>query len=96
MPYLGHEQIIATDAVKTIAALTIPSNTTWAELQATTNGVRYTMDGATDPAVGVGMRLLATESPKFFRLDQLKNIRFIRDGGSNADLDIHYGAGRNI
>jgi len=96
MAYLGYEQISVSNSVLDIDDLTVTAHSTQAELQADTANVRYTMDGATDPTTSSGMLLLTTSDPKTFLIQDVFNIRFIRDGGSDAKLNIHYFAGRDI
>ncbi len=100
MAYLSHEQIAVGTAVLDQAAFTIPARATWVELQASGQIVNYTMDnGATPPTVGatgVGMRLLTTENPKFFLIEDLLRIQMIRGAGSDATINVHYGAGRDV
>lgn len=96
MSYLYTEQVAATASVKDVDDLNIPGNATWAELQADSQDVRYTMDGVTNPTVSSGMVLLTTEDPSFFLIDDVKRIRFIRGGGSNGNLNLSYGAGRDV
>lgn len=88
--YLDFEQITATDTVKTVAALSIPATATMAELQADTQPVRYTMDGATDPTASSGMVLATSHMPKQFTTDELQSLRFIRGAGSDGKLNVHY------
>jgi len=94
--YLSYEQVGAVAVVRTVADLTVPANATHAELQATVAGVAYTMDDATDPTVASGMVLLATEPPKSFLIEDIRRIRFICFDALNANLNIHYFAGRDI
>lgn len=94
--YLNYQQVASTDAVQTVAALTVPARATHAELQADTNNVRYTMDNATDPDQLVGMVLLVTSEPKLFLIDDIRRIRFHRGAAANGNLNIHYFAGRDV
>ena len=94
--YLSYEQVVATDTVKTVADLTVPANATMAELQADTNPVRYTMDGAVDPTVSSGMVIAVADMPKTFLIEDINRIRFIRGAGANGNLNIHYAAGRDV
>ena len=93
--YLRFEQIAVTATAKGVAELTIPEQVTGAELQAITAAIRYTMDGVVAATATVGMLLLTTDAPKYFNIEDVKNISFIRDAGA-AELNIHYVAGRNI
>jgi len=96
MAYLSFEQVTATSSVKDSSDLTIPVKATHAELQASGNNVAYTMDGSTDPTVSSGMTLVTTNAPKLFLIEDIRNIRFIRFGGSDGNLNIHYLAGRDV
>jgi len=94
--YISYEQVVANPVVKMGAALTIPANATQAELQASVAGIAYTMDNATNPTETSGMILLVTDAPKLFLIEDLLRIRFIRFGVANANLNIHYIAGRDV
>jgi len=94
--YVGYEQVAATAAVKTVAALTVPANATHAELQARTAGVSFTMDNTTNPTANTGIVLLITEPPKLFLIEDILRIRFLRQAAVDAALDIHYIAGRDV
>lgn len=96
MAYLSYEQVAVSNAVKDVDDLTLPAEATHAELQADTNAIRYTMDGTTDPTTSTGMLLLTTSDPKLFLLEDVKNIKVIRNGASDGKLNIHYCAGRDI
>ena len=94
--YLNYEQVAATAAVQTAAALTVPGNATHAEIQACTNDVRYTMDNATDPTQTLGMVLLTGWHPKLFLIEDLLRIRFTRGAAADGNLNVHYVAGRDV
>jgi len=96
MSYLSFEQVVADSSIDSVTELTVPSNATHAELQASGQNVSYTMDGSTDPAQTAGMFLLTTEHPKLFLIEDVKNIRYTRAAGSDGALNLHYFAGRNI
>jgi hypothetical protein len=96
MAYLGFERVVADGAVRDITNWTVPGNATWVELQADTQDVRYTMDGATDPAQASGMILLTTEPPKLFLIEDLQRIRYTRGAGADGAINAHYGAGRDV
>jgi len=87
--YISYEQVEADSTVKTATALTIPNLATFAMLQADTAQVRYSLDGVTAPASG--KRLIPGLVPEIILIPDLKNIRFQREGGSNGNLNIHYG-----
>ena len=97
--FIGFEQIAVSTSVLKFSDLVnaVKSQATYVELQADTHHVRFTMDGATDPTTSAGMLLLITEPPRQFLGEDLKNIRFIRDGAADCKLNIHYGVvGRQI
>lgn len=98
--YLFFERIVASSGVKDIDDTTVSATnlgkSTMVELQADTANVRYTMDNVTAPSVTSGMRLLTTSEPKTFLIEDFRKIKFIREGGSDGGLNIHYFAGRNI
>lgn len=98
MVYLSYEQVPATpDHVRDADNLSIPANATWAELQAVDNHIRYTMDDSTDPTAGLGMLLLTTSDPKFFLIEDIRRIKWISGAaGADAELNVHYGAGRDV
>jgi hypothetical protein len=96
MAFVGYEQVTTTVAVKTAAALTIPANAHGAELQVDTQPMCYTMDGATDPATGAGMVMAVADPPKYFNIDDIRNLRFIRNAGGDGNLNLHYSAGRDV
>ncbi len=94
--YLLCEQIIADDTVKTVTDLHPPANATGVELQSSNAAVRYTMDDAYDPSTTWGMLIKLNDMPKTFSIDDLRRIRFCRDGVTNANLHLHYFAGRDV
>lgn len=96
MAYLSYEQLAVSNSVLNSSSLTIPAKATQAELQADSNHVRYTMDGTTNPTTTSGMLLLTTSDPKLFLIQDVRNIRVIRDGAVDAKLNVHYLAGRNV
>lgn len=87
---------MASAAVKTESALTIPANATGAEVQADSQNVRYTMDNATDPTSTLGMIFVAAADPKVFTIDDIRRIRFVRAGGSDGRLNFHFFSGRDV
>lgn len=95
MAFLSYERVEADDSVKDVDDLSPPAKATQVQLQSDTNNVRYTMDG-TDPTTSSGMLLLTTELPQTFLIEDLKTIKFIRDGGSSGYLNAHYFAGRDV
>jgi len=90
MAYIGFENIATTDDVKDVDDLTIPAESTHAELQAVTNHCSYTMDGSSEPDQDVGMKLLTTAEPKLFLIEDIKNIKFHRGAGTDGVLMVHY------
>jgi hypothetical protein len=88
--YIFYEQVAVSNTVLSRANFNIPNQVTHVELQADTANIRYTMDGYTDPTVSSGMLLLTTSDPKIFMADDLLKLRVIRDGGSDANLNMHY------
>ena len=94
--YLFYEQVAATVAVKTVADLNPPANATHVDIQSDTQNVRYTMDDTTDPTITSGMIFVVGLPIKTFLVEDLKRIRFIRNGGVDAVLNLHYFAGRDI
>lgn len=90
MAFLSYEEIAATDTIKALAALSVPVTATHAQLQSSTQDVRYTMDDTTNPAQTSGMILKTGLAPETFLIEDLRNIRFVRGSGSNGILNIHY------
>lgn len=88
--FIGFEQIAVSSTVLDVDDLTIPSGAVAAELQASGNHVRYTMDNSTAPSVSSGMMFLTGSDPKIFGIEAVKRMKFIRDGGTDAKLNIHY------
>lgn len=94
--YFGFTQVASSGAVKTATDLgTIPARATHAELQADTQDIRYTMDGATDPTSSSGMLLVTTHEPKTFLIEDVRNIRFTQGAGGAGKLNVHYFGGYN-
>lgn len=96
MPYLSFERVASDGTVKTVSDLSVPANATRCEIQADTQDVRYTMDGATDPAADSGMLFLTVEEPKQFMIEDVKNIKFTQGAGGAGALNFHYFAGRDV
>ena len=100
--FLSYQQKTVSNVVPTAADLTIPANATGAILQAETQNIRYTMDNSTDPTQTKGMLLRAAvatytaDPPQQFTVEDLLRIRFVRGAGSDAVLNIHYFAGRDV
>lgn len=91
MAFKKFEQVAISSVVKTSADLTIPATATRAHLQASSAGsIRYTMDGATVPSTTSGMLLRSTSDPLDFLIEDVKNIKFVRDGSTDSSLLIHY------
>lgn len=94
--FLKYEQVAATSAVKRAGTLSPPSDATHAELQASTQDVRYTMDNVTNPSQTSGMVLGTAHPPKTFLIEDVRRIRFTRGTASDGNLNIHYFGGRSI
>lgn len=94
--YLSYQQVAATAVVKTRAALSPPANATFAELQADTQPVRYTMDNVTNPTQTSGMVIAVADKPKWFLIEDILRIRFCRGAAGDGNLNIHYGGGRDV
>ena len=94
--YLGYNQIQVAGEVLTESDLTIPGRATGAVLQAETGSIRYTMDNSTVPNNTKGMLLVPTLPPEEFLIDDVRRIKFVRNGTTNAVLNIHYFGGRDI
>lgn len=97
--YKSYQQVTVSTTELDVDDLTVPANATGVELQASEQHVNYTMDGSTSPtagATGVGMRLLTTDPPKSFLIEDLRSIKFIRGAASDAKLNVHYVTGRDI
>lgn len=92
---MGFEQVTASSSVKTQTSLTIPANATMCEVRATDQPIRYTMDGTT-PTQTSGMTLELFDPPKLFQIMDLRAIKFTRGSGSDATLNLHYVAGRDV
>ena len=95
MTYLAFQQLpggVAATAISLSAALTIPSGAQYAELQASGNHIRYTIDSANNPPTTTyGQLLRTTDPPKIFPIRDILNMKVIRDGAvTNSDLFIHY------
>lgn len=94
--YLSFQQVTADGTVKTSSALTVPAKATHAELQASSQDVRYTMDGTTAPSSSSGMVFSTSHEPKQFLIEDVRNLKFTRGSGSDGQLGIHYFAGRDV
>lgn len=88
--YTGYERIAVSNTVLDVDDLTIPSGTTFVELQADTKAVRYTMDNSSTPAQAVGMVLHIASDPQSFLVEDVKRMKFVRGDGSDAALNLHY------
>lgn len=96
--YLSCQRVAVAAVVKDASAFTVPSGTTYVELQADTQNVRYTMDGTTTPSdtLPLGMLFLTTQPPRQFSIEDFQNIKFIQDVGGTAALNAHFYTGRDI
>jgi hypothetical protein len=86
----GYQQVAATATVKTVAAFNLPWWASHAELQATDQDIRYTLDGLTDPTQTSGFVLEARAKPEAFNMDDFIRIKFVRGAASNAQLNVHF------
>ncbi len=89
MPFIDFQQVESTSSVKTVSDLTIPASATFAMLQADTQNSRFTLDGVKSPSEG--KRLIVGLYPERILIDDLRQIKFCREGGSNGKINIHYG-----
>jgi hypothetical protein len=96
MPFSSYGYAEATTTVKTIAAVTVPGEALWCEIQAEGNAIRYTLDGSTNPTATSGMRLLTTSAPTQLAIETVRNIRFRCEGTTTAILHFHWVVGRAI
>lgn len=87
--YTGFQRVASAASVKDATHITIPSDTTFVEIQADTQPVRYTMDG-TDPTASSGMLFLTTEGPKTFLVEDVRKIKFIQGSGGAGAINLHY------
>lgn len=92
--FLSYQRIATSATVKGLADLIIPPKATFAELQADTGSIRYRLDGG-EPSSANGMLLLVTEPPRLFLIEDLRKISFCQGSGA-GNLNIHYGAGRDV
>lgn len=94
--YLSFQQVSVSSSVLTVSSFTVPANATHVSLQADTQPVRYTMDNTTTPTASLGMILLVGLAPETFSVEDLRRIKVIRGAGSDAKLNVHYFAGRDV
>lgn len=94
--FIGFEQVAVSTSVLDVNDLTIPANATSALLQADTSSIRFTMDGSTNPSTTSGMLLINGAQPKEFLINDIRNIKFRRDGSTDGNLNVHYAAGRDV
>jgi hypothetical protein len=103
--YLSFVQITVSTSVVTVPDNVIPSNATHVDVQADTQDIRYTMDDSTDPTANSGMILHSDHAggvtgiggpPITFLVEDIRRGRFIRDGASDAELLLHFFAGRDV
>ena len=88
--YVGFDSVASDGTVKTVADVTVPTGATAVEIQAVTQSVSYTMDGATDPTTTAGMQFLVTDSPKPFLIDDLNRLKFTQGSGGAGVLNFHF------
>ena len=89
--YAGFDSVASDATVKTVADVTVPTGATHVEIQAVTQAVSYTMDGATDPTATAGMQFLTTDPPRAFLIEDLNRIRFTQGAGGAGLLNFHFG-----
>lgn len=95
--FIKYVQVPTTSGVKTYVHCDAPNaDFSHVEIQADTQAIRYTMDGVTAPASGVGMLLLTTEPPRTFLIEDFKKIKFTQGAGGAGNLNIQYVSGRGI
>lgn len=90
--YVGYQRLSIGAGVTNLAGvMAVPAGTVRAQLQVDLLNVRYTADGATNPAVGVGMLLIVGLAPEWFEITDLQNMLVVSTGASSG-LNIHYWA----
>lgn len=93
---IAYQAIAAGVVEQTAAALTIPSATQRAQLQASAQNIRYRLDDGPTDAV-TGMTLIVGNDPVWVEREDLDRIRFISANvAAPAQLDIQYWTTRNI
>jgi len=95
--FIGYQAIaVPAGAEQTAAALTIPPATQRAWLQASSNNIRFTLNGS--PASPLhGMTLLVAQHPIWVEREDLANIRFCSaNAAAGAQLDIQYWTTRDV
>lgn len=88
--YQMYDQLAVSNTVLDVDNILIPDSATHAELQADTQPIRYTMDGATDPSQTSGLILRTDKAPKKFTIGDLRRMRFVRGAASDAALNLHF------
>ncbi len=86
----------AAGVLQATVVFNIPQNVTYAEVQADTQAVRYTMDDSTQPTSTLGMLFLVTEPPRLFLIEDFKKMRFTQGAGGAGALNVTYIRGRNV
>jgi len=96
MRHIAREQLTVTNAVKTLTVATIVSNVIYADIQVLTEDVRVTFDGSTAPVKDTtGTIWFHGEATylgiyRHWGVENLKNLKFIRDAGSDSTLIVDY------
>ena len=89
----GFEQITVSTIAKSFTLATYSPGTKGTALLATviveSNGVRYRKDG-TAPTSSVGMPLSSGDVLYIWGSTDIKNVKFIRSGASDATLSVEY------
>lgn len=75
--------------MKDIDSFVAPYWAYFAEVQADTADIRYTLDGSI-PSTTEGLVLTANAMPYLLPIDEFKAMKFTRGGGSNAQLNVHF------
>ena len=88
--FVGYQRVAVGAAVTNLAGVAVvPAGTVRVQVQADLLNVRYTMDNATNPAVGVGMLLIVGQPPEWFEVQDFLRMRAISVGALSG-LNVHY------
>ena len=94
--FLSYQQVACSNVVVVLnTAITIPPKATHCQIQADTANIRFRMDGSA-PTSSVGALLLTTEPPRDYLIEDVARMKFLGDGGSAANLNLHFFAGRDV
>ena len=91
--YIGYDSEPSDATVKLAATMPRPADTTFVELQAETQNIRYRMDGG-DPAAAVGMLLIVGLPAKLFLVEDFDRLRFTQVVAGAGVLHAHFIAPR--